>query len=162
MRFSEIAERLTGISCPVFGLSWNPPESERTIAQRILVFLEDRRVLYNPSEMEIPEHCVQSVIDIRKYLTSELQNISTKSKLNEPVRAMRAACRKFLDKINSNDNRFLYHARHWGDWASWNFIYGLGEMRGTFGVMVAQLAVSYGIDIIEEGLSSIIPEKDTD
>ena len=49
MIFREIRERLTGISCPIFGVSWNPSETERTKAIKIIRFLEDRRVLYNPS-----------------------------------------------------------------------------------------------------------------
>lgn len=50
MIFREIRERLTGISCPIFGVSWNPSETERTKAIKIIRFLEDRRVLYNPYE----------------------------------------------------------------------------------------------------------------
>ncbi len=48
MTFTEIAHRLTGISSPFFGVSWVPPEADVTIAQRVLVFLEDRRVLFAP------------------------------------------------------------------------------------------------------------------
>ncbi len=78
MKFEEIKNRLTGISCPVFGLSWNPPEAECLIAQRVIAFLEDRRVLYVPSEIEVPEHCVQSVLKIREFLTNELAKINSK------------------------------------------------------------------------------------
>ena len=46
MNFTDIRERLTGISCPFFGISWNPTEIDRTKANRIIRFLEDRRVLY--------------------------------------------------------------------------------------------------------------------
>ena len=74
MNFREIATRLTGISCPVFGVSWNPPEAERTVARRVIAYLEDRRVLYNPGELEVPEHCVESVLEMRRYLTQELQH----------------------------------------------------------------------------------------
>ena len=87
MKFSEITQRLTGLSCGVFGISWTPSISARTIAHRIIVFLEDRRVLFVPSEMELLEHCIHSVIEIRKYLTSELQNISNESKFAEPIRS---------------------------------------------------------------------------
>lgn len=30
MRFTEAARRLTGISCPIFGVSWNPGTDEVT------------------------------------------------------------------------------------------------------------------------------------
>lgn len=75
MKFSEIAKRLTGFSTPVFGVSWNPPESERVVAKRVIAQLEDRRVLYNPSEMEVPDQCVTSVVDIRRMLSRELGSL---------------------------------------------------------------------------------------
>lgn len=59
MKFQQIIARLTGFSTPVFGIQWNPPESQRTVARRVIAFLEDRRVLFVPSEMESPDHCVQ-------------------------------------------------------------------------------------------------------
>ena len=52
MKFQAILVQLTSLSCPVFGVSWNPPEAEVSRARRILAFLEDRRVLYNPSSVE--------------------------------------------------------------------------------------------------------------
>jgi hypothetical protein len=52
-RSSEVA-RLTGFSTPVFGIQWTPPESQRTVARRAIAFLEDRRVLFVPLEMESP------------------------------------------------------------------------------------------------------------
>jgi len=159
MKFSEIKERITGISCPVFGISWNPPVAECNTAKRIIRFLEDRRVLYNPSEMENPIHCVQSIFEIRKFLNTELQSLSEKSKLFDPIKAMRISCRKFLDKMNVEDDRFLDHASTWGHWASWTFASALGELRGNFGIMISQIATLYGIDV-EDDLASIIPEKD--
>lgn len=47
MKFSDLASRLTGICCTVFGLSWNPTELQRNIAKRIIIFLEGRRVLFD-------------------------------------------------------------------------------------------------------------------
>ena len=98
MRFSEIMNRLTGISCPIFGLSWNPVDTERSIARRIIVFLEPRRVLYSAYEYESVCPCITSVTEIKNYLTSELQQIDENSELNFYVRAMRNACNKFLSK----------------------------------------------------------------
>jgi len=41
MNIKEIGKRITGISVPFFGVSWNPPESERKVAKRIMSFLDD-------------------------------------------------------------------------------------------------------------------------
>ena len=99
MKFQEIANRLTGISVPVFGVSWNPPEPQVTVARRVITFLEDRRVLYVPSEMETPDYCVKSILEIRQYLTKELASLESSTELAASLRAMRAACRKFLNTV---------------------------------------------------------------
>lgn len=80
MKFTEVLNRLTGISCPVFGVSWNPVDTERSIARRIVIFLEPRRVLYSAFEYESVCPCITSITEIKNYLTSELQNIGTSEK----------------------------------------------------------------------------------
>ena len=67
MKFKQIINRLTGFSTPVFGVSWSPPQSHIDVARSVIIFLEDRRVLYNPYELEVPQHCIHSVIEIRRF-----------------------------------------------------------------------------------------------
>ena len=155
LKFSEIVKKVTGFSTPIFGVSWNPPESERSVAKRIIAQLEDRRVLYNPSEMEVPDHCVMSVIDMRRMLSQELGTLDENSALAMSLRAMRAACRKFLDSVQSDD-RIVRYGAHLGHFASWEFNGAVGELRGVFGVYLAQIAAQYGLDI-EDELASILP-----
>lgn len=69
MKFREIINRITGISVPVFGVQWNPPETEISKARRIITFLEDRRVLYAPENLENIDHCIESILRIREFLT---------------------------------------------------------------------------------------------
>ena len=157
MKFKEIANRITGISCPFFGVSWTPPKSEREIAKRIISFLEDRRVLYSPYEMEMPSHCVESIIDIRRYLTQEIGSIPNGTEIEASLRALRAACRKFLDKIQIDNIEDRYIRPPYSNVNSWIFLSGLGELRGVFGIHIAKIAVSYGIDL-EDDLASIVPE----
>ena len=159
MRFTEIASRLTGISCPVFGVSWNPPEAERSVARRIITFLEDRRVLFVDSEMEVPAHCVESVHQIREMLTRELAALAQDSELAQSLRAMRAACRKFL-QVTGTDRRIIEFGGHHGHYASWTFNGALGELRGVFGIHIAKVATAYGHDV-EADLSRILPDGDT-
>ena len=52
MKFSEIAGRLSGFSTPIFGVQWEPPVIDRDVARRVISFLEDRRVLYDPYERD--------------------------------------------------------------------------------------------------------------
>jgi hypothetical protein len=161
MRFKEIANRLTGISCPVFGVSWNPVEAEVTKARRVISFLEDRRVLYSPSEMEVPEHCVHSVLEMRQFLTSEIGGLAFDDQLAGSLRAMRAACRKFLDTVQAERGEIVVSANRLNHYASWIFNGALGEMRGVFGIHVARIAVQFGLDV-ENQLAVILPATDAE
>jgi len=130
VKFKDIAARLTGISSPIFGVSWKAPETERSVAKRVVAFLEDRRVLYSPSEMEVPAHCVQSVLEIRRSLTAEISKREEKTEISASLRAMRAACRKFLDTVQADEGRIIRFGADRGHYASWTFNGALGEMRG--------------------------------
>lgn len=69
LAFKELASRVTGVSIPIFGVSWNPPESERQVVRETFIFLEDRRALYNDFAHEITEEVADSVLAIRAELT---------------------------------------------------------------------------------------------
>lgn len=162
MKFSEIANRLTGISSPILGVSWQPGELEVSAARRVVAYLEDRRVLYAPDELEVPSHCVHSVLELRRFLTSEIGKLDGGSEFAASLRAMRAACRKFLERVGvDGDERTVLYANQQGHWASWTFYSALGEMRGTFGVHLARIAAQFQIDV-EDKLAVIIPEKDSE
>ena len=159
MKFQEIVSRVTGLSCPVFGVSWNPPEAEVTRARRVITFLEDRRVLYVPSEMELPDHCVRSALEIRAFLTNEIGRSGAESELTQSLRAMRGACRKFLNAVGPEDGEIARFGAHPGHWASWEFNGALGELRGVVGLHVACIASAYGLGV-ESNLARILPEVD--
>ncbi len=155
MKFKEIANRLTGFSTPVFGVSWNPPKLESEAAQRLITELEDKRVLFNPSDVEVPHHCVESIFQLRCILTGELKNLDRASNLAANINAMRAACRKFLDSVREDERIIRFGSDH-GHYANWHFISAVGELRGVFGVHIAQVSAQYGINV-EAPLSTILP-----
>ncbi len=160
MKFKQIINRLTGFSTPVFGVSWNPPQAHITVARRVITYLEDRRVLYNPYHMEDPWHCIQSVIEIRQQLTTELGSLAADDGPAAHLRAMRAACRKFLDSVQEDDDRKKPRRRHWDSGSgSWIFNSALGELRGIIGIHVAALAAQHGLDV-EGDLAAILPAAD--
>jgi hypothetical protein len=156
VKLSEILNRLTGISTPLVGVSWQPPELEVSAARRVIAFLEDRRVLYAPDELEVPRHCVHSVLEIRHFLSGELGNLDRGSELAASLSAMRAACRKFLERVGTDGEETLVYANHFGHCASWDFYSALGEMRGTFGVHLAKVAAEFRLDV-EDRLAAILP-----
>lgn len=159
MKFKEILSRVTGLSVPIFGISWNPPEPEIAVARRVIAFLEDRRVLFSPSELESVSHCIESVLRIREFLTEEIGKLASAGELPASLRAMRASCRKFLDLLGDEDGRVRTYGHMMGHIDNWTFNSAVGELRGVFGVHVARLAALHGLDV-EAGLASIIPAAD--
>jgi len=158
VRFLELANRVTGFSTPIFGVSWNPPTLEVEIATRLLTYLEDRRVLYTPYSDESLRNVSESIIQIRERLTKDLEQLDRSSDLAKSLFDMRAACRNFLNKVQRIEAGrvvvSIYH-RNAGEGAAY-FFAALGELRAVFGIHIAQIAVKYGIDI-EESLASILP-----
>ena len=155
LAYQEIKSRLTGFSIPIFGISWQPDEAQIKIAKRVITQLEDRRVLYSPYDLEVPRHCISSVIEIRRMLTDEIGKVSQKSQLYDDLQLLRAACRKFLDDIHHVEDD-LDNYQSFSTVSGWIFLTALGELRGVFGIGIAKIAVSYGINITGD-LVKIIP-----
>jgi hypothetical protein len=167
VKFKEIASRINGISCPIFGVSWTPAKADVTVARGVIDFLEDRRVLYYPSEVESPEHCVASVLDIRRHMTDLLVQGQIAGELSGHLRAMRAACRTFLDgqgftgsegEMNSLIETRRRKGSHMG-LQDYLLNQALGELRAGFGIHLAQIAIKYGLDV-DPPLDTILPSPD--
>ena len=156
MHYKEIVSRITGFSIPIFGVSWEPSEPEITVARRVVAFLEDRRVLYNDYELEVPEHCVESVMMLREFLTSTLQSLPNQEGLAEHLRAMRAACREFLDDVQEGQRRLIIRSSFDSGPRSWRFFTSLGKLRSEIGIRLGVLAVMYGLEV-EDNLARILP-----
>jgi len=149
--YKNIAKRITGVSIPFFGISWTPPVLDRDIAKKIISYLEDRRALFYPYDMEVPYHVKESIMQIRMYITDLLQQIDADSALIPNLKLMRAACRKYLDDNPKSDRRHRYFGS--AD------IISLGELRGVFGRNLAEICVKFGIDLDSE-LEEILPVED--
>ena len=153
--YSDMAKRLTGFSTPVFGVSWTPSVNERDVVRRLMVFLEDRRVLYADRFMEYGPWVDQSIQEIRQELTDLLKARPDDDFLGSSLRGMRAACRKYLDAVGAPA---LKERRPWClEQEPW---LALGELRSVFGVHLARLGVAYGVDI-EGDLTALLPAEDT-
>lgn len=144
--FREIASVINGFSTPVFGVSWNPPESERKIIRELIIYLEDRRALFTPFDFEFEDHVALSIIDIRKTITSSIQRLPDSSKAIPILKAMRLNCNKYLSSRKTLRHSFP------------EYMINLGSLRTVFGYYLAQLSVIFGIDI-EGDLEKILPPE---
>lgn len=169
MKFAEIVARLNGVSTPFFGISWNPPVADVTVARKVIAFVEDRRVLFSTYTNEIPDECVQSVLSIRGFLTDTLGAGGIGDTLANPLRLMRRYCRQFLDQVGATEPnpdsdaslRHLYQHRQWRMNDYW-FGEALGALRQGVGTQVAVIAAAYGIDVEDDLARWLPPPDDTD
>ena len=151
MKFERIYKNITGLSCPIFGIQWNAPVIEADEAKKVITFLEDKRVLFNPADMEDSMHCAQSVIDIRSELTKALQVLPNDSNLTKQLRHMRKACQEFSDKLGVPQVILFDRPVQISMLER-----ALFKLREKCGVSVAEIAVAYGLDV-DDRLASIIP-----
>jgi|SRR5579862_5889991 len=151
---AETARRITGISTPFGGIQWaDPGPSEREHVRRFILFLEDRRVLYNPAFLEVRGQVEHSIHEIRKECTETLRQLGESAFAAIPIRAIRAASRSFHDDSNLEFHFFDSRSRL-GETAG--FFVALGAFRATVGQQVALLAAHYDLDI-EGDLARVLP-----
>lgn len=74
MQYKDILKHITGISCPLFGIQWNPPVYSSDIAREIVLFLENKRVLFSLPQNEVINLCILSANEIRTELVNQQKN----------------------------------------------------------------------------------------
>jgi hypothetical protein len=159
---AKTARRITGISTPLGGLQWaDPGPSDGEVVRGFIVFLEDRRVLYNAAQLEDTFQVEYSLGEIRECCTETLQALPPSAFGASPIRAIREACRRFQDDQHEKFRFFDQprgsdsHSHH----SNPGFFVALGAFRATVGQQVALLAAYYDIDI-EGDLAAILPKPE--
>ena len=71
----DLMDRLNGISVPFGGISWDKDISEKDRIKHLFFYLESKRILTNPIEMEIANTCVEAVLEIKNMLISITQDV---------------------------------------------------------------------------------------
>ncbi len=144
--------RLTGISLD--GLSWEYKEGDNEVIRRLFLYLEDRRVLTQHPLRSIHDlpHIIQSVSEIRRYLTTQLEVHGLGESLVYALRSMRAAAREFLDKVGAD-----------GSFVSDESIQAqlIGIFQARFGEQLSPLAEKTKLEL-DEALIAIMPPDDVD
>lgn len=159
---AEVARRVTGISTPFGGVSWTDPGvSDAEIVRKFIVFLEDRRVLFNSNHLEVLGQVSQSVEVIRRECTTTLQQLGPKVFAVGPLRGIREAGRRFHDDCQEEFQNLDYNRRHGsnGEESLFGFFTALGAFRAVVGQHVALLAAHYNIDV-EGDLAAALPRQD--
>ena len=149
----ELVARLTGIQTPIGGVDWQPPLEEQNKAREVLTYLAEQPVLSDPYDVAIGSFVVQSIIDLRGRLRSEIEELQTNSVLREGLHVMHAVCRRFLEENQSPRSGYgpPYEAQLHST---------LGELRALFGIHIARIACAYDQEVDEHLVGILPPEPD--
>ena len=167
MKASQLIVRINSVSTPLGGVAWVPPVLDAQVAKNVVRFLEDRRVLFSGATEEVPDHCIRSVLEIRKFLTEVLLAGGIAEPLEHSLRLMRGYCRNFMDRTGQSeswipgdegdrylgrDHRFAMHDYKFGE--------ALGELRSGIALQVGFIAGKFRLDL-EDQLANLIPQDES-
>lgn len=158
LSYQNLAKRLYLNPIPEGDCAWNPPEKDIEVAREAIEFLETCSVLFDVYELKDTENTVNSVMDIRDFLNKLSKEVPYKNPLRRFLEGMREACNNFAEKIHI-PGRIPIDPSYW--WPNVNYFTGIGELRGVFGVYIAQIAVMYGIDV-NGSITTLLPVRHTD
>ena len=142
---SDVLSRLSGLSTPIGGISWNAQPSQKQAANSLIVFLYDKRVLFEPAHAEIADHAVVSVLKIREELSAVAKKLPAGSELELKIRAMRSACVHFLNRVQRRPETLRFAGDH-GHWASWEFLDALGQWRAFMAIYIGMICSRFAIE----------------
>lgn len=161
--------KITGVSIGPFGLSWEAAKrtKERTLIEKLLLFLEDRRVLYSPAAgHSVATHFVVqgldrspclspaatgSILEIREELRKVLEVIPDRKPSKKILKRLLATCRWALDCAERMHSDVVRTDPDYEDiWGYGVLEYGmtfLGLFRRKMGRGIRELADLHGLAV---------------
>lgn len=142
--------RINGISIPVGGISWEYTESEKKWIQEMFYYLESKRILTNPIEMEIKEWSEKSAIEIKNKLVEILSRYKYDQITVKAVKDMIDACNKFLDDMQKIDANGIIYKNSKGDWCNFQYSVAMKKFREVFRKNIQLIEGIYEIHFSKE------------
>ncbi|WP_156333227.1 DUF6650 family protein [Pseudomonas sp. NBRC 111119] len=110
-KITAAVSKLTGISTPFFGISWQPSNPEADTIIKLLMHFDSKRSLALDelgdschSKPVRPEWLSMSVIQIRDQTVSSMQTMSLSRPAEEIMSTIIRVCNDFLYWLESNEN----------------------------------------------------------
>ena len=137
--------KVTGLSTPFGGISWEYTEAEKKGVQELFFFLETKRILVNPIEMEIKQWCIKSAIEIKEKITELHFKYNFSNHTTDCMRSMIDACNDFLDKLGGVKETGILYKNGNGDWADSMFSSAMKRFRKIFRDNINLLSSAYNL-----------------
>ena len=146
--------RITGVSTPIGGISWEFTETKKKGIKDLFLFLESKRILVNPKEMEVKEWSEQSVIEIKNKLVSIATEYEYSQNTMECFKMMIDTCNIFLDNMHQVNISGIIYKNQKGDWIHSGYASSMKEFRKSFKYNIQRLSEEYQLTFSKE-----IPEE---
>ena len=146
--------RITGMGVGPASVQWEYIATNKDLAQRVIDFLEDRRVLTEPNEgREDGEFCRRSAEKIRNILTNEIAiaNLQGGGPLKLSLKRIQAACRAFITSAGKDGIEFMQDHLV--------FMANLVAFREVVGFEIRKMIELFHVDVSPQ-LMAIVPQQD--
>lgn len=136
--------RITGLDTPIGGVSWEYTDSEKKGIQQLFDYLETKRLLINPIEMEIKDWCISSAIEIKHEIYEINVKFDFKNDTKSITKTMIDACNTFLDDLQNVKNSGIIYKSN-VDWEDIVFSKAMKKFRKQFKDSIDCLSNNVGI-----------------
>ena len=144
---------LNGFSTSLGGISWNKTTSSKEMFTHLLFFLESKRILVNPIELEFKDWCIESVLEIKQQLVSITQELKLKDFDADIIRNMIDACNDYLDTVKPMNLPGIIYKKD-DRWEDLSFDRAMKAFRNSFKQEIAKVEKKYRLTF-----HKIIPEQ---
>ena len=145
---------LNGFSTSLGGISWNKTTSSKEMFSRLLFFLESKRILVNPIELEFKDWCIESVLEIKQQLVKITQELKLKDFDADIIRNLIDACNGYLDTVRPMNLPGIIYKRDGEHWEDLSFDRAMKEFRVSFKCEIEKIEKKYRLKF-----HKIIPEE---
>lgn len=144
---------LNGFSTSLGGISWNKTTSSKEMFTHLLFFLESKRILVNPIELEFKDWCIESVLEIKQQLVSITQELKLKDFDADIIRNLIDACNDYLDTVKPMNLPGIIYKKD-DRWEDLSFDRAMKAFRNSFKQEIAKIEKKYRLKF-----HKIIPEQ---
>ncbi len=144
---------LNGFSTSLGGISWNKTTSSKEMFAHLLFFLESKRILVNPIELEFKDWCIESVLEIKQQLVNVTQELKLKDFDANIIRNLIDTCNIYLDTVTPMNLSGIIYKKD-GCWEDLSFDRAMKAFRSSFKQEIEKIEKKYRLKF-----HKIIPEN---